>query len=266
MRVEGTVSCHIPQPLLLVVPVPMVHVDPKVQVVPFTVVEPVPGRFALANVPVTSAPAKLTALLVTVCVLPAKCASPTPGELAATHVAQAIVPVAVMVPPVIGDVVATLVTPEVIAVAVCAVTSPFALVVTAQTWVASPHAPEPLFTVANVAATDPVPDAVTSPVRAEIPPVGVLHDPSNFRYPLEHVVQRPTTSAKPASPTVLDPVQETGVPVVPVPVMPLPPPPPEPPATVEMFNVSVVTAELTEFPVKRTVRVPLIGTDVAVVA
>jgi len=49
-------------------------------------------------------------LEVTVCVEPAKWAMPTPGEDATTHVAHAIVPLVVIVPPVIGEVVAMLVT------------------------------------------------------------------------------------------------------------------------------------------------------------
>ena len=65
--------------------------------------------FAAGKTPVTSA-VRLTSEEVTVCVLPAKCAMPTPGEDATTQVAQAIVPVDVIVPPVIGLVVAMLVT------------------------------------------------------------------------------------------------------------------------------------------------------------
>ena len=64
---------------------------------------------ATGKTPVTSA-VRLTSEEVTVCVLPAKCAIPTPGEDATTQVAQAIVPVDVIVPPVIGLVVAMLVT------------------------------------------------------------------------------------------------------------------------------------------------------------
>jgi hypothetical protein len=57
----------------------------------------------IGNCPVTSAPAKFTALLVSVCVDPAKCAIPTPGDDAKTHVGQPTVPVVVIVPPVRGD-------------------------------------------------------------------------------------------------------------------------------------------------------------------
>ena len=67
-------------------------------------------RFVTGKFPVTSAVARFTALLVAVWVEPAKCAMPTPGDDAATHVGQAIVPDEVIVPPVIGEVVAMLVT------------------------------------------------------------------------------------------------------------------------------------------------------------
>lgn len=60
--------------------------------------------------------------------------------------------------------------PPVIAVAVCEVTKPFPLVVTAQTWVASPQAPGPPFTVARVSATAPL-ELVASPVNPGIQPV-----------------------------------------------------------------------------------------------
>jgi hypothetical protein len=43
-------------------------------------------RFVTGRLPVTSEFARLTAELVTVCVLPAKCAIPTPGEEATTQV------------------------------------------------------------------------------------------------------------------------------------------------------------------------------------
>ncbi len=72
------------------------------------VAKPVPP-FAVPSVPVTSAPAKLTAELVTACVDPAKWAMPTPGDEEVTHVAQAIVLSAERAPPpVIGEVVFTL--------------------------------------------------------------------------------------------------------------------------------------------------------------
>jgi hypothetical protein len=48
--------------------------------------------------------------LVTVCVEPAKCAMPAPGDDATTQVVQVMVPVLVIGPPPIGDVVAMLVT------------------------------------------------------------------------------------------------------------------------------------------------------------
>ena len=63
----------------------------------------VTGRF-----PVTSAPARFTAELVTVCVDPAKCAMPTPGEDATTHVVQVSVRLLDKAPPPPnGDVVLT---------------------------------------------------------------------------------------------------------------------------------------------------------------
>jgi hypothetical protein len=58
------------------------------------------------SVPVTSALAKFTAELVTVCVDPAKCAMPTPGDDATTHVGQDNVPEPVIVPPLKGELVA----------------------------------------------------------------------------------------------------------------------------------------------------------------
>ena len=69
-----------------------------------------PFSFVTGRFPVTSAPDKSTALLVTVCVLPAKCAMPAPGEDATTHVVQVSVPDPVIVPPPRGEVVAILVT------------------------------------------------------------------------------------------------------------------------------------------------------------
>ncbi len=57
----------------------------------------------------------------------------------------------------------------VIAAVVCAVTSPFALVVTTQTWPASPQEPGPEFTVARVRAVAPA-EVVASPVKAGIHP------------------------------------------------------------------------------------------------
>lgn len=53
--------------------------------------------------------------LVTACVEPAKWAMPAPGEDDVTQEAQAIVPVLVIVPPVIGEVVAMLVTVPLVA-------------------------------------------------------------------------------------------------------------------------------------------------------
>jgi hypothetical protein len=65
----------------------------------------VTGRF-----PLTSALARFTAELVAACVLPAKWAMPTPGEEEVTQVGQVMVPIVVIVPPLIGEVVATLLT------------------------------------------------------------------------------------------------------------------------------------------------------------
>jgi len=71
---------------------------------------PVPEfRLVTGRLPDTSA-VRLTADEVTVCVDPAKWATPTPGEEATTQVVQVIVPVVVMGPPPKGAVVATLVT------------------------------------------------------------------------------------------------------------------------------------------------------------
>lgn len=58
----------------------------------------------------------------------------------------------------------------VILVAVCEVTKPFPLVVTAQTWVASPQPPGAPFTVARVSETAPL-ELVASPVNPGIQPV-----------------------------------------------------------------------------------------------
>jgi hypothetical protein len=69
-----------------------------------------PLRFVTGRLPVTSPLARFTALDVTVWVDPAKWAMPTPGEEATTQVAHAMVPVEVMVPPVMGLVVAIEVT------------------------------------------------------------------------------------------------------------------------------------------------------------
>ncbi len=55
--------------------------------------------------------------------------------------------------------------PPDMATADCAVTRPLAFVVTAQTWVESPHAPEPLFTVASVTAL--LPFVVASPLNSD---------------------------------------------------------------------------------------------------
>jgi len=63
------------------------------------------ATLAAGSSPVTSA-VKDTRDDVTVCVLPAKCAIPTPGEEETTQVAHPMVPVVVIGPPVIGEVVA----------------------------------------------------------------------------------------------------------------------------------------------------------------
>jgi hypothetical protein len=102
---------------------PAVVIDPRVtaathdEAVPLVAFGTVPAAaldafvppFAIGRMPDTSAVSD-TAELVAVCVDPAKWAIPAAGELATTHVAHAIVPVVVIVPPVIGDVVAMLVT------------------------------------------------------------------------------------------------------------------------------------------------------------
>src|SRR6476646_3605442 len=60
--------------------------------------------------------------------------------------------------------------PPEITTGVHAVALPLASRITWPTCVESPQAPVFEFTVARVVATDPVPDAVTSPVRAVMPP------------------------------------------------------------------------------------------------
>jgi hypothetical protein len=84
-------------------------------IVPAAALDAFVPPLAIGKTPETSA-VRLTAELVTVWVDPAKWAIPATGDEATTHVAHAIVPVLVIVPPVIGLVVAMLVTvPEGIA-------------------------------------------------------------------------------------------------------------------------------------------------------
>lgn len=71
-----------------------------------------PVTFAVKSIVAAAISAFTTDDEVTVCVDPAKCATPAPGDDAITQVAQAIVPVEVIVPPVIGEVVAIDVTPD----------------------------------------------------------------------------------------------------------------------------------------------------------
>lgn len=93
--------------MLVTVPVPgaTAHVPSPRQNVEVEAPAPL-LRLVMGRLPVTSAFPRFTALEVTVCVAPAKCAIPTPGDDATTQVVQVIVPVEVIGPPPIGVVVA----------------------------------------------------------------------------------------------------------------------------------------------------------------
>ncbi len=128
--------------------------------VPLTAVENMGAEPPLAagNKPATSAVARLTAELVTVCVEPAKCARPTPGEDATMQVVQVIVPVEVIVPPPIGVVVATLVTVPLVVLHVVQV-----IVIVSPRWIVVP--PPSGDVVLSVMASLEKEGAATPPVR-----------------------------------------------------------------------------------------------------
>jgi hypothetical protein len=108
--------------------------------------------------------------LVTACVLPAKWAMPTPGEEDVTHDAHAMVPVLVIVPPVMGEVVATLVTvppPPLAAVQLARIFVPSDFNVTVSLAVKVSVVPE-------IYVEQLPPSAIVVPLAVHVPPLEVV--------------------------------------------------------------------------------------------